>query len=76
MEALQAELRMADDIKKESSVSPRVSELRPGWSAKRNAAENEGSGIVGKLLLAILPFLADKGDGLNLTKSELGETKR
>jgi len=70
MEALQAELRMADDIKKESSVSPRVSVLRPGWSAKRNAAENEGSGIVGELLLAVLAFLPDEGNSFELPESE------
>ena len=69
-ETQQAELRMADDIKKESSVSPRVSELRPGWSAKRNAAENEGSGIVGELLLAVLAFLPDEGNSFELPESE------
>jgi len=72
----QAEFGVAGDVEKESAVASRMNQLGRGRPAERNAAENEGSGIVGKLLLAILPFLADKGDGLNLTKSELGETKR
>ena len=33
-------------------------------------------GIVGKLLLAILAFLADKRDSLKLAKPELGNAKR
>ena len=53
-----------------------MNQLGRGWPAERNSAENEGSGIVGKLLAAILPFLADNADGLNLARSELGETKR
>lgn len=72
----QAELRVAGDVEKESSVAPRVNELRTGRSAQWNPAENERPGIVGELLLPVLPFLADEGDGLQLTKPELGDTER
>jgi hypothetical protein len=63
---------VAGDVEEESAVASRMNQLGRGWPAERNAAENEGSGIVGKLLFAVLPFLADKGDGLKLTKSESG----
>jgi hypothetical protein len=53
-----------------------MNQLGPRWPAERNAAENERSGIVGKLLLAIFPFLADKRDSLKLAKPELCEVKR
>jgi hypothetical protein len=72
----QAEFRVASDIEKESAVAARVNELRAGWPPKRNPAENEGTGIVSKLLLAILPFLADEGDGLKLTKLEARDAER
>lgn len=62
----QAEFRMAGDIEKESPVAPRVNQLRSGRSAERDAAENERAGVVGKLLCAVLPFLADEGDGFKL----------
>ena len=67
---------MARDIKKESAVAPRMNQLGPRWPAERNAAENERSGMVGKLLLAIFPFLADKRDSLKLAKPELCVVKR
>jgi len=67
---------VSGDVEKESAVTSRMNQLGAGRPAERNAAENEGSGMVGKLLLALLPFLADEGDGLKLAKSELCDAKR
>jgi hypothetical protein len=71
-----AKLRVASDIQKESSVAARVNQVRSRRMAKRNPAENEGTGVVCKLLPAVLPFLADEGDGLKLTKPEARDTER
>ena len=71
----QAELGVSGDVE-ESAVASRMNQPGRGWPTERNAAEHEGSGMVGKLLLAILPFLADEADGLKLTQSELCDAKR
>ena len=67
----QAEFGMSGDVEKELAVASRMNQLGARRPAERNTAENEGSGMVGKLLLAILPFLADEGDSFELTKPEL-----
>ena len=71
----QAEFGVSGDVEEESAVASRMNQLGPGRPAERNAAENEGSGVVGKLLLAILPFLADEGYGLELAQFELGDAE-
>ena len=61
---------MAGDVEKESAVASRMNQLGRGRPAERNAAENEGSGIVGELLLAVLAFLPDEGNSFELPESE------
>ena len=67
------QIRMAGDVEKEFAIPPRVSKLGPWWPAERNAAEDEGSGIVGELSLAVVAFFSDKGDGFELPEPELRE---
>jgi hypothetical protein len=71
----QAKFRMAGDVEKEFAIPPRVSKLGTRRTAMRNAAENEGSGVVGKLLLAVLAFFADKRNGFELPEPELREER-
>jgi hypothetical protein len=67
----ESKVRMAGDIEKKSSVTPPVNELRDGRATEWNAAEDEGSGVKGELLYAVLAFFADESDGLKLAKPEL-----
>ena len=53
---------MRDDVKKEFAVSATMDLLCSGWTPERQAAQNEGAGIEGKLLATILPLLAHKTD--------------
>lgn len=62
----QTESGMPGNLKEELAVAPSVGELIFGWWAKRKAAEHEGTSVVGEVLLATLPFLADEGYGLEL----------
>ncbi len=64
---------MPGDIQGEFPIASAVSELVSGWAAKGYAAENEGSGVVRKFLVAVLSILAGEADGLQLVELELGE---
>ncbi len=71
----QTESGVPGDIKGEFPIASAVSELVSRWAAKRNATENERSGVVGKFLVAVLSILADQADGLQLFELELREAK-
>jgi hypothetical protein len=62
----QTESGMPGNLKEELAVAASVGELIFAWWAKRKAAEHEGASVVGEVLLATLPFLADEGYGLEL----------
>ena len=64
---------MADDIEKELTAMPGVSELVARWSTQRIAAEDKGSRIIGEVLLSILALLADEYNGFELFESVLGD---
>jgi hypothetical protein len=53
---------VADDIEKELTAVPHVSELVAGWSAEWNAAKNKGSSIECEVLLPSLALFADEHD--------------
>ena len=55
---------------------PGVDELVPWWPAKRDAAKDKGSGMVGEFLVCIFAFFSDNGDCLEMAKSEFRDAKR
>jgi hypothetical protein len=67
-----SEIGMRDDVKKEFAVSPTMDELLGRGTAERQAAQNKGAGIEGKLLTTILPLLAHKTDGFELLQLVFG----
>ncbi len=50
---------MTGDLEEELPVASGVSELVFRWAAQRDTTENEGSGVVGQLLVAALSRLVD-----------------
>jgi hypothetical protein len=57
----QSEIGMADDVKEEVSVASSVNKLIAGDGPQWNAAEDEGSGVEGNLLFALLVVLESSG---------------
>jgi hypothetical protein len=66
----QTKLGMACNLKKELPIAPRVGELTFGRGAKGKTTEHERASVVGKGLLAAVPFVTDEGDGFELAESE------
>jgi hypothetical protein len=66
---------MTCDFQEELPVASCVDELVLGGASEGYAAENERSGMVGKLLLPVLTLLSNKGDCLEMSKPELGNAE-
>jgi len=64
----QSEIGMADDVKEELSVASSVNELIAGDGPQRNPAEDEGSGVEGNLLFALLPLFSNHQDRAELLR--------
>jgi hypothetical protein len=71
----QAETRVPDDIESKFAIAPGVSQLMRWGSPQGNAAEDEESGVVGDLLLAIPAFLVHEANGIELFDLLLSETE-
>jgi hypothetical protein len=56
----QTEVGMADNVKEELSVAPSIDEPTLGQGTKRNAAQDEWSGIERDFLLALLALFSDQ----------------
>jgi len=61
---------MTRDLQKELSVVPGVDEPALWRATEGDATQNEGAGIVGELLVAVVTFFSDNGDRFEMTKSE------
>ncbi len=58
--------RMTDDMEKEFSAMPGVSQLSTGCLTQRDSAENEGPRIIGKFLLPDFTLVSNELDGIEL----------
>ncbi len=56
----EAKLRMADNLKEESSVAPCVGQLIRSRAAERETTKNKRSSVESKLLIALLALLTDE----------------
>jgi hypothetical protein len=67
---------MSDNLQKKAAIAPRVQKLTLWWATKRDAAEHEGSSIVGKVLLSRVALLADKLNGFEVPELLSGQPDR
>jgi hypothetical protein len=58
------------DIQEEFPVSSSVGKLVLGRRSKRQAADHKGTGVIGKILVAALPFFTDKSYRFELAEPE------
>lgn len=70
----QAKTRMTGDFQGELSIAAYIGELVARRTAKRDTAEYEGPGVVGKFLVSRVTLLADKADRLEAFEVSLGNT--
>ena len=55
---------MADDLKKEFSITPCVGQLSGGRTAEGETAKDKGPSVETNFLLALLALLTDEQDGV------------
>jgi len=66
---------MRDDVKEKLAVAPTMDLLSGGRPAQRQAAQNKRMRVESKLLLAVLPLLADKADRVELPEVPFADSK-
>lgn len=71
----QAELRMADNLKEETTVPAGMESLVSRGSAQWNTTEDERPGMEGEFLLAIVTLLADKLNRFELLHPPLRDSE-
>jgi hypothetical protein len=67
---------MGGDFQDEIAIAPSVDELVFRWLAQREAAQDEGPGIVTDLLRAMFSLVPDELNGVELFEPLLGDTDR